>query len=284
MSEDSTFEYAQVQRVSVLLDLKRYTEASREAAKALSSCPDSFSLQHLMAYAMLMTDDIAEADRLNRLAIATEPSNGSGYYLRSLILHEQLNFTGELEMAQKAAAIDPHCADYLGRLVEAQLQSGDVRSAKACAQQLVHLTPGSEEAHEQLARICMQLSEWKSAEEHYRAVLSINPTQTHIHRNLAYTLGEQKRKREAIDVLFSALKLDPANTDLQKEVYEAVHSYLPMRLFYRRRQSELQALPSSLAAFYADRRQRSLFYEKYSAWLNVLVWAALLGGLAFLFR
>ncbi len=284
MTDETSFEMSQIERVRALLELGRHEQAVSEAAKALASCPDSYYLQYFMAVAFLSLDNIDEADRVSRSALQLDPGNGDGYYLRSLILHRQLNFVGELEMAQQAASIDPEDPTYLTRLADAQLQSGMIREAKETTEELVRLDPGSEEAHEQLASISMQLSDWKTAEKHYRAVLSITPMAIHIHHNLAIVLIQQKRKPEAIEVIFNALRSDTTNKDLQQQLYDAVNNYLPPVFFPSRRKKKLQSLPSPIVFFYQDRRDREGFLANHGVLVNVAGWLLGIGILVFVFN
>ncbi len=261
-----------IEKVWTFVQLDRYDEALKEAAHGLALHPDSYYLHHWMAVSHYNLEDIEEADRSNQQAIRLDPENGDGYFLRSLILHKQLHFTGELEMAKAAVRLDPECVHFLERLTHAQTQSGLMKDARDTVQQLVSLAPDSADAHELMAGICFDLDDWPGAEEHYRAVLAIDPNAGHIHRNLAVALTQQKRDREAIDCLFSAVKLDASNTEIQDRLYAAVSHYLPWPIFRGRYQQALDALPGPIQHFYEDRRRRNGFIGNHAAELMVVFW------------
>ncbi len=272
-------ELARIERIQTLLDLKRPDQALQEALQGLAQYPESYYLHYFASLAHLRQEHLTQAEEASRRAINLDLSNGDGFYLRSIILHKQLNFTGELEMAKEAARLEPENELFLGRLVEAHIQSGELAKAKEAARQITKLDPGSAEAHEQLAGIHFQTEDWKSAEESFRNAMKISPTWTHLHQNLAYTLRQQKRLEEAIEVLFIAVKLEPTNEHLLDEMDSALRSFLPSPIRIKAHEKAIEALPSHLQYFYRDRHDKRSGYQNYSMAINALGW---IGGLILL--
>ena len=276
---DEALEYVRIERVQTLINLQRNEEALAEAAKSLAQFPESYYLHYFQAVSQVKLKNYDDAEQAVRRAMQLDLENADGFYLRSLILHNQKNFIGELEMAKEAARLAPESTACLGRLVEAYLQSGDHRNAKAVAERLIQLEPDADEAHEQLANICMALEDWPAAEQALRTAMTIAPTATYLHNLLAHVLRRQKKLDEAIEVLFLAVKLEPTNESLLERLDSALQSRLPSPLRITAHKKALAALPAHLAYFYQDRQARRSFYQRHALLVNAIAWS---GGLVIL--
>lgn len=277
--EENTY----LERISTLYNLKRYHDGVKETHKALAVFPESFDLHLYLSLFYFALEDLPNTASANRSAIALEPENPHAHYVRSLLAHQQLNFTLELEAAQEAVRLAPEDSDYLQRLSEAQLQSGMIKAAKLTAEEIVRLDPGGETAHEQLASICFTLEEWDKAELHYRAALAQSPTNIYHMHNLSTALNQQKKHIESLEVLYQAMLSDAGNSDLQNRLDNALAHYLPSRLLMSKRNRALKKLPSALKQYYLYKDEKRSFIERYPVACNLAIWITLLVLLVGLF-
>ncbi|MEJ2043791.1 MAG: tetratricopeptide repeat protein [Reinekea sp.] len=284
MSEnEQAMEHARIERVDTLLDLKRPEQAMQAVIEGLAAFPQSYYLHFLKARIHLQMKDFVEADKAICATINIDLNNGHGFFLRSLILHNLLNFTGELEMALQAVRLEPENEHFLGRLVEAHLQSGEYRKAREVSEQLIKLDPGSAESHEQLARICFLMEDWAKAEKSLRNALAIRPNWLHLHQFLASTLRRQKRLDEAIEVLYIAIKQEPTNTALLDSLDNALQGLLPSPWRVKAHTNAVEQLPEHLKYFYQDRHSRRSWYQKNAMLVHIGFWVSSLAIIALIY-
>ena len=267
-------------QVESLLEVKRFDDAIKEALKGLASFPDSFYLHSLLLRAHLDNSHFQEAGRVAEALIRQAPDQAYAYFLGSIAMHHCKRFTSELQMAETSCSLEPENPTYLYRLAEAQLQNGLIKKARATCEQVVKLQPDDAESHELTGRIDLELDQYPSAERHFRAALAIEPDDIGTLNNLAIALSAQKKYRDAIDILFTALKNQPDNTNLQHNCFEFIKIYLDNNTLSGKRDNALNQLPTPIKMFYLDYKKRVHPLRKYSHYTMYLFWALFLLVLA----
>ena len=283
MSED--LEYNASNRADTLLSLNRPESALKEASQGLANNPENYYLHCVMSRAFIMMENYIQAETSIKTAIHLQPDEPFGYYICSLIKHHQLNFDDELRMAQRAVELDSEDIDYLSRLSYAYMQSGMIKKAKQCCEQVIAINSDCNEAHSLLGNIHLKLENWQEAEKNYRKLLRNNPEDFDIINNLAICLREQKKEEEAIELLYEALKHDPLDKTYQKNLFDFIKTYLDKNTITGKRSTSLNKLPPAIKIFYQDRQQRASIFERYSNlimagfWILVLITFSLISEL-----
>jgi len=106
------------------------------------------------------------------------------------------------------------------------LKENELEKAKICFQQELALKPCTDEAHLDLGTIFERQGNLASAEKEYRAAITVNPRQATAVANLSRILMDQKRPKEAKDVLEKALgsQIESADVYFQAGVLCAMES------------------------------------------------------------
>ncbi len=260
-----------------LLEVGRCDDAIKQCVLFLSSQPESIQGRACLIRAHLEKDEYDKAEQAAMALIKLAPEEPFAYYLRSLACRELKRFNSALEMAETAARIDPENANYLQQLAAMQLQQGMIKKAKLTAQALLKVAPGSEQAHELMASISLELEDFKQAEIHYREVLRLNPNSINTLNNLAIALAAQKKLKQAIELLFNALKQTPNDETLRYNTFSMIKSELDKSSLKGNRKQRFEELPSAIQMFYRDYKSRTNILERYSNYLMIIGWIVVLG-------
>ena len=271
-------------RLDALLDLKRYQEAEQLVRQQLATAPDDAWLLCQLARTQYAQEQYVEAETTLHAAISQAPDAAVNYYLLSLVSHQRRHFTQELDYARKAVELEPEQVDYLEGLVYAYLQNGQAQQAREVQQQVVKLAPDSESAFALLGRIEWDLNNYADAEAAYQKALAFNPEDISLLAGYAGSLSGQKKKlRQAIDVYYNIIQLDPTNADAAKALYQAIQAWVDNNSFKGQGGKALAELPESLQHFYRDYQKRSSIFVAWGRFTWIIVWLGAFIGLIALF-
>jgi tetratricopeptide (TPR) repeat protein len=150
---------------------------SREAGIPESSeTPKSLAYYHfLRAQQLLVADDITEAIREYKLALANDPDS-------------------------------PFLEMELAALYQRQ---GDIKQALACAQKSIQLDPEQQDAYFLLAGLHVGLNQLNEATREYERILLLDPENREARLFLATLYAQQRRYPQAIRIIQELLRLDP---------------------------------------------------------------------------
>ena len=262
-------------QAEILLDLRRYPDATKLIARALASDPQLAEHHFQMARALAGQSEWVKAKEFCMSGLGNEPNSAVGFYILSFVEHHLRDFDAELQAAERAAELDPEAGFALDRLARAQLQSGMLRDARASATQLVALEPESADAHELLADLCLEVNDGKAAEMHVREALRYAPENAGLINDLARAQMAQKNFRDAVDTLLSALKIDPGSETLAQNLYHCVDEHVGSALTPEMRRQRLAELPIVAQQYNQFRRDRRGLLQKpwvvAGSWLLALV-------------
>lgn len=135
----------------------------------------------------------------------------------------------EAEEAVRLAPADPmtHAA-----LANARLARRQFRAATESAKTVLSLAPNALEGHELQARIAFSQRRWQEAEARYRKALSLDPLNWVLMNDLGLALRHLGRKREAIEALENAAKLNPRAKLAQDNLFQHVGGFVVNRILY----------------------------------------------------
>lgn len=131
-----------------------------------------------------------------------------------------------LEHALAAYQINPTSPRVLQMVAECQLESNHLDDAIAATDRLIELSPGFAAGYDLRGRIAMRLKNFRAAEGYFREALRIEPNNWALNNNLGVTLRHQKRDKEAIEVLERAVRLNPSNGAVRRNLYGATSTYV----------------------------------------------------------
>ncbi|MDE1462193.1 tetratricopeptide repeat protein [Spartinivicinus poritis] len=271
-------------RIDALFDIGKYDEAEKQIRQQLTQDPeDAYWLLNLGRVLMCQENYQAAEEALLK-SLGFNPDFGGAYYLLSFTSHCLSKFTLELDYAKKAAEIDPEDPDFLQRLAKAHLQNGEIKQAHTILQQVIKLEPDSEEAFRLLGDIELEQEKYAAAEHAYREALKYDPEDISLLNGFARSLIAQKRKlRDAIDVLYNIVQLDPTNKVITQNLYFAIREWIDKNTIKGKRKSALTDLPEPLQLFYKDYKQRSSIFEAWGKYSWGLAWFGALALMTYLF-
>ena len=151
----------------------------------------------------------ADAERLYRDVLMTEPSNAAALHLLGALLH-QSGRTGEgLSLIGQAVAIEPLNADYQYNFGLILASAGRLDEAASHLQKALILNPKYAEAHFELGRLHGQAARWPEAAASFRQVLALKPNDAATLNNLGMVLREQGQLSEATTLWQRAIAASP---------------------------------------------------------------------------
>ena len=151
----------------------------------------------------------ADAERLYRDVLMTEPSNAAALHLLGALLH-QSGRTGEgLSLIGQAVAIEPLNADYQYNFGSILASAGKPDEATTHLQRALILNPKYAEAHFELGRLHAQAARWPDAAASFRHVLTLKPNDAATLNNLGLVLQEQGQLAEAKTLWQRAVAASP---------------------------------------------------------------------------
>lgn len=263
-------------QVESLMEMKRYDDAIVQTLQGLTEFPSSVELLTLLTKSHIALGHYKEADNCSKKIVHVRPDCAYGFYLCSLIKHELKHFDAELDLAKKAVRLDPNDVLYLGRLSRAQLQVGSIKKALTSANIARKIAPGNIATIVLLADIQVELENYSEAEVLYRKALSGDPENAEILNGLAMCLWELNKERQAIDILFNALKQSSDNKTLQENTFLLVKRYLDRNTLQGNRRESLKSLPEPMQLFYKNYKRRISLLERYSNYLMFAFWCVVI--------
>jgi tetratricopeptide (TPR) repeat protein len=212
-------------RAAAALDLKRWDEAAREAAAAVSADPEDVSGHALLARAFLGKGDSAEAQRAADAGLARHPHSEWLFRLRSLALRQQKRYPEALAASEEAVKLLPDSA--LGHYTKALALAGMKRvpEARSANEKAVELDPDNAEIRSHLGDLFLD-REPARAERHYRDALALEPNDACTLNNLGVALKKQGMAKEAAVAFKSAVLLDPTLAVAKRNAHSTVGELL----------------------------------------------------------
>lgn len=174
-------------------------------------------------------------DAINNVhrALAVDSFNIEAYATLALVLYDHSKSNSQLEMARlicvQATKVDENYAPIYNILGLILLQQGKVTPALAEFKKAVALNRNFLEAHMNIGAITLSFRDYKTAEESFNSVLSLNPvrkTKVDALVGLGVALRGQRKFREAMARYKEALALDPSNVGIAYNQGILVQDYM----------------------------------------------------------
>jgi len=225
--------------------------AERAYRRGLELAPEDADLRNALGWTLFQDGRPAEAAEEYRRALTANPDNAKAHNNLALALVE----LGQLEEAavhfQKSLALQPR-AEIYSDLGFTLARLGKPEDALANYKKALELDPKCASAHFNLAVTLVQAGKFREAEPHYRTALAGRPN-AETHNGLGYVLARQGRTDEAVDEFRKAIDLDARYTPAYNNLAEALAAEGKLEeaeRYYRRSLAEKPspAVHESLAA------------------------------------
>ncbi|ARQ02593.1 tetratricopeptide repeat protein [Pseudorhodoplanes sinuspersici] len=139
----------------------------------------------------------ADAERLYRDVLMTEPGNAAALHLLGALLHQSGRTREGLSLIGQAVAIEPLNADYQYNFGLILASAGRLDEAASHLQKALVLNPKYAAAHFELGRLHAQGARWPEAAASFRQALTLKPNDAATLNNLGMVLREQGQLAEA---------------------------------------------------------------------------------------
>jgi Tfp pilus assembly protein PilF len=130
--------------------------------------------------------------------------------------------TGDLKKAIMAwrdvLKVEPNRLDIRLDMANAQWEARDIEGAKANYQQILTIDKNNTEALNGIGLYHLRASKFAPAEAAFRSSIASNRKFIPAYNNLAVTLERMNRRQQAMDILEQALKIDPADPEIKKNL------------------------------------------------------------------
>jgi predicted O-linked N-acetylglucosamine transferase (SPINDLY family) len=214
---------------------------------------------------------LAEAERVYRQVLASEPGNAEALHLLGIVDTEVGRLDDAVAHLSQATRIDPTHAGYFVNLGEAHRRLGNLAQATACNQRAVELAPGLAGAHANLGQLhqlqgdraaalacfrtlvrllpddapantllgkaLLDQDELEEAERHFRRATELAPNDPRTHFNLGAALQAAGRLDEAAAAYRAALARNPVDPEIHNNlatVLQKQHALDEAERHYRR--------------------------------------------------
>ena len=152
----------------------------------------------------------AQAQRLYREAISTNPNHADAHHLLGLATLGQGHTSEAIELIRRAIELDGNPAMYHFNLGAALSRAGDHSSAVSCYRAALERSPEVAAIHDALGSALRATGDSLAAEAEYREALRLDPALVAAHNNLGNALQDQGRLDEAATAFAEAVRLQPA--------------------------------------------------------------------------
>ncbi len=223
-----------LQRIAALGEAGRHAAARTMAEQALATQPDDPDLLLALAWACARLGDLPAALAAVDASRRLRPEDGHAAYLRARVLVALGRGQEALAGADEAARLLPPSAGVLGVRARALALTGDLPTAEATARRAVALAPHSTAALLDLAwsllppRRHSTPARLAAAEQAVREALRLEPTDPHLHTELARVLRLRGQIFPAMAAALRALRLGPTSVgpELLDEVVGVVLGWM----------------------------------------------------------
>jgi Flp pilus assembly protein TadD len=224
-----------VRRARVLIDLRKYGHAVREARRALRSEPNDPEAHRLLARALWGQNKLRQARASAETAVGLAPQDAHAHSTLAGILYANGDKRGARAHHEQAVTLDPGLACFhtryarflLGVYRTSRSPRKDLQRSWLEAESALRLNPTDADAHLVCARLLCQQSRFLEAETSAREALAVEPNLARAHEVLGDIYVGWARHDEAFEPLREALRLNPTSGRLKRKVISALETQLP---------------------------------------------------------
>lgn len=201
--------------------------------EAFELAPDEPEVQRLLAVRAILLEDAAVAVASARHAVRLAPSRADLWMVLGRAHKLAGSLEGAIEGYRRAVNLDPDLAEAHVSLGIAFKTRGQLSDAIACYRRALEINPKLAAAHANLGNaLILQLDQSRGSEaaaedgiadEAQRMAVELDPQNAQARANWAHTLDRSGRSDRAVELLNSALALDPSNEQLCGALVAVLH-------------------------------------------------------------
>jgi Flp pilus assembly protein TadD len=199
---------ARRQRITALLDLRRWDEAALLASELVAAEPTDSRALYLQARAFAGAERTDEAMAAARASQAGDPTWDAPVRVEARMLLAA-NPMAALYTARRAVGLNPIEAANWSLLAFVAQRAGWVHEADRAAAESRRLAPTWPESLNVSGVVALKRKSYFEAEQWFRQSLALEPSDPNVLNNLALALSRQGKTTDAIDLFERSLGVDP---------------------------------------------------------------------------
>ncbi|MES2733183.1 MAG: tetratricopeptide repeat protein [Bacteroidota bacterium] len=219
-----------INRVGILIQQKKYTEAERLLKDLLNDHPNDAYVLSLLSEVNLQQDKIENASTLINSAIGINPEFGHLFYIKARILIEQDEYDDAEENIQQALELDPTDADCFSLWASIKLARKQYENALELANKALELDAENILGLNIRSTALLKLNNTEEAFKTIEGALREDPNNAYTHSNYGWSLLEKGDHKKALAHFREALKNDPNFEYAQAGMVEALKAN---NIFYK---------------------------------------------------
>lgn len=199
-------------RITALLELGRFEDASKFAASLISVTPGDSDAWCLLAQCRFGLDDDNAALEAANHAVTLAPDNHWPHRIRALVLNNSGRLSEAEEAVRRALTIQPDNATDHALLADVLMQQKFFDAATQAAQQAMMLDPMYPSAFDVAGLVELACDRNDTAESYFRAGLQLAPQDAGLMNSLGVSMMRQGLTREAAFLFAESSRLDPRSS------------------------------------------------------------------------
>ena len=223
-------EHGYISRASLLIQSRRYEEATQVLMECVLQHPQSSYAHALMSVCYRETDQLKEATEQATLAISAEPELAIGHFALANVLWARNRFETANASIDEAIRLESDDPENFALKSQILFSLRDWRGSLNSAEKGLVLSPSDETCANLRAMALRQLRRGSVAEESIRETLARDPDNAITHANLGWTLLDNGKPKDSLVHFQEALRLEPDSAFARQGL---IHALRARYFFYR---------------------------------------------------
>ncbi len=211
-----------IQRATLLIEHRRYSEAERELRLLLASEPNNPYALALIGLCKMQEEKYDEAIAYIKQGLGQQPDNPYFLYLMGLAHFNKQDTREALKFIESAISFDPHNDEYYGAVASIKLYEKKWEEALTFANRGLQANPENLSCLNARSTALLKLDRKEESYETIKEALHNDPHNAHTHANLGWGLLEKGDHVRALESFRESLKLDPNNANAKAGMVEAL--------------------------------------------------------------
>lgn len=213
---------ALIDRAAILLQQHRLADAEKVLREGLASDPSNATLHALLALTLVRQSKHDDAEQEAGLAVTNDPELPLGHYAMAATTFERNRDDEAREAIGVAISLDQLNPDYHALLAQIYLRKSLWRMALNAANDgLIH-DPRHSACINARSTALVQLGERDAAAVTMKDALANDPEDAWLHANQGWALLHESKARQSMDHFREALRIDPTNEWAKSGIVESL--------------------------------------------------------------
>ena len=216
-----------LERAKIFLKQKRYRDAEQHAAAILQGNPNDADALQIIGHCRLDNGQFAEAIQLFQQCLGIQPGEDYVHYLLAFAYYRSKNKGSALVNLQSAISLNPYSSGYYG--LYAYILLDENRYAEGLEKANLGLSVNAQDLTCLNARsqALFRLKDKEAAYDTIREALTVDPEDDFTHTNFGWHFMEQGKHKTARDHFRQALRINPNNNRARQGYKESLKANLP---------------------------------------------------------